>query len=106
VIDERASNCEPDAITDQPGQLVIIYFCSDLVVGDYDAVPTLDGACPDVQQASVTVVNELLEDLVIDTSGTLAIQQLGDCIVGSFDTTTADDQELSGSFRAYPCPPP
>ncbi|HEU5061153.1 MAG TPA: hypothetical protein VFU21_31700 [Kofleriaceae bacterium] len=104
VIDERASNCEPDAITGQQGQLVLIYFCSALVVGDYDAVPTLAGACPDVRQASVTVVNEVLEDLVIDTTGSLAIEQLGDCITGSFATTTPGGEELSGSFRAYPCP--
>lgn len=106
VIDERASNCDPDAISDQPGQFVSIYFCSALVVGEYQAVPALAGACPDVQQTSVTVVNELYQDLVNDTTGTLTIEQVGDCIIGSFDTTTPDDQELSGSFRAYPCPAP
>ncbi len=106
VIDERASNCDPDAITDQTGQLVSIYFCSELVVGAYDAVPTLAGACPDVRQASVTVVNQNFVDLVNDTTGTLTIDQVGDCIIGSFDTTDPDGEELSGSFRAYPCPPP
>jgi hypothetical protein len=104
VIDERASNCDPDAISDQPGQLVSIYFCSELVVGAYDAVPTLAGACPGVRQASVTVVNELYQDLVSDTTGSLTIEAVGDCITGSFATTDPDGEELSGSFRAYPCP--
>ena len=106
VIDERASNCDPDAISEQPGQLVSIYFCSALVVGDYEAVPTLAGACPGVQQASVTVVNELYQDLVAETTGTLTIEQIGDCIVGSFATESPEGEELSGSFMAYPCPDP
>lgn len=106
VIDERASNCDPDAISDQPGQLVTIYFCSLLVVGEYDAVPALAGACPDVRQASVTVVDELYQDLVTETTGSLTIQQVGACVVGSFDTTSPEAEELSGSFRAYACPPP
>ena len=89
---------------DEPGQLVTIYFCSALVTGEYEAVPTLAGACPDVRQASVTVQNEMFQDLVNETTGTLTIEQVGDCIVGSFDTTSPDDQELSGSFMAYPCP--
>ena len=104
VIDERASNCDPDAVMDQPGQLVSIYFCSALEVGEYQAVPALAGPCPGELQASVTVVNELYQDLVSDTTGTLTIAEVGDCIIGSFATTTPDDLELSGSFRAYPCP--
>jgi hypothetical protein len=104
VIDERASNCDPDAISDQPGQLVSIYFCSALEVGEYQALPALAGACPGERQASVTVVNELYQDLVNDTTGSLTIEAVGDCIIGSFTTTTPDDLELSGSFRAYPCP--
>lgn len=106
VIDERASNCDPDAISDQPGQLVSIYFCSALAVGEYQAVPSLAGPCPDNPQVSVTVVNEVYDDLVNDTSGTLTIDQVGDCIVGSFATTAAGGAELSGSFMAYPCPAP
>ena len=106
VIDERASNCDPDAVMGELGQLVSIYFCSELVVGAYDAVPTLAGTCPGVRQASVTVVNEQFQDLVADTTGTLTIDQVGDCITGSFDTTDPDGEELSGSFRAYPCPTP
>jgi len=104
VIDERASNCDPDAISDQPGQFVTIYFCSDLTAGEYAAVSALAGACPDNPQVSVTVQNELLQDLVSDTTGTLTIDATGECITGSFDTTTADGKELSGSFRAYACP--
>jgi hypothetical protein len=103
VIDERASNCDPDAIVDQPGQLVTIYFCDDLVAGAYQAVPALAGPCPGELKASVTVQNEQFQDLVTDTTGTLTIEQVGDCIVGSFDTTTPDAEELSGSFMAYPC---
>jgi hypothetical protein len=106
VIDERASNCDPDAIKEQPGQFVTIYFCDQLAVGEYDAVPALAGACPGELQASVTVQNELLQDLVDETTGTLTIQQVGDCIVGSFDTTSPEAEELSGSFMAYPCPDP
>ena len=104
ALDERASNCDPDAITDQPGQLVTIYFCSALEIGEYDAVPALDGPCPGVHQVSVTVVNELYQDLVTETTGSMTIDQVGECIIGSFTTTTPDDKELSGSFRAYPCP--
>jgi hypothetical protein len=104
VIDERASNCDPDAISDQPGQFVTIYFCSALAAGPYDAVAALAGACADNPQVNVTVQNELLEDLVSDTTGTLTVDAIGDCITGSFDTTSSDGKELSGSFRAYPCP--
>jgi len=104
VIDERASNCDPDAIIDQPGQFVTIYFCSQLVTGEYEAVAALAGACPGVQQASVTVQNELFQDLVSDTTGSLTIEQVGDCFVGSFATESPDGEELSGSFMAYPCP--
>jgi hypothetical protein len=106
VIDERASNCDPDAIIDQPGQLVTIYFCSELAAGEYDAVPALAGPCADAPKASVTVQNEMFQDLVNDTTGTVTVEQVGECIVGSFATTTPDDQELSGSFMAYPCPIP
>lgn len=107
VIDERASNCDPDAISDQPGQFVTIYFCSALAAGEYPAVAALPGgACTDNPQVSVTVQNELYQDLVSDTTGTLTIDQVGDCITGSFSTTTGDGKELSGSFRAYPCPTP
>jgi hypothetical protein len=104
VIDERASNCDPDAISDQPGQFVTIYFCSELAAGAYQAVPALTGPCPDNPQVNVTVQNELLQDLVSDTTGTFTIDATGDCITGSFDTTSADGKALSGSFRAYPCP--
>ena len=105
VIDERASNCDPDAISDQPGQLVTIYFCSALAAGEYDAVAALPGgSCTDNPVVSVTVQNELFQDLVSDTTGTLTVDQIGECITGSFSTTTGDGKDLSGSFYAYPCP--
>ncbi len=104
VIDERASNCDPDAISDQPGHFVTIYFCSDLAAGEYPAVAALAGPCPDNPQVNVTVQNEQYQDLVSDTTGTLTVETAGECITGSFSTTSGAGENLSGNFRAYPCP--
>jgi hypothetical protein len=103
AIDERLSSCDPEAVRDQLGHFVTIFFCDALSEGDYQVVADLPDACPGERIVGVVVQDEEFEEDVRTMSGTVTIASWAGCVVGSFDTTTTEGEELSGTFEAYRC---
>jgi hypothetical protein len=104
AIDERPSDCDPEAVRGQIGHFVTIFFCDALSQGSYEVVADLPDDCPGQRVAGVVVQDEEFEEDVRTVSGTVTIESWAGCVVGSFDTTTTDGAQLSGTFEAYRCP--
>ncbi len=104
VLDEQLPVCmmEPNG----PGERVAIGICDpELSAGEYTVVSGEDypGNCPGERLAVAAIEDAVGNFLAISTSGTVTIDEVGDCLTGSFAITYDDDSDQTGSFDALAC---
>lgn len=96
--------------TPTDGDKLILYFCAPPTAGSYDVVaienfPEL--ACPGDRVASA-LVERGASDEASAAGGSVTIQEVGDCLTGSFSIDLVGEEavagQLAGSFSALVCP--
>jgi hypothetical protein len=70
-----------------------------IVASETEVLP----ACPDQRLAQAIVEDAEGTDLGEGVSGTVTIEDQGDCVKGSFAVTFDDDSAMTGAFAAITC---